>query len=129
MPARVPAVRQRDLLQGSRDQEISSRKAAPNPGARAEIVAHSQGGEPPSGRLDSTKALRVSNTQTRGVHMQPTTERTPGELAAEFARLNEPQMYSEQACVELAETIHRIRALKVQRNAVVLAHNYQRPEI
>ena len=61
--------------------------------------------------------------------MQPPTEKTPAQLAAEFAPLHEPRIYNEAACADLAETISRIRALKAHRNAVVLAHNYQRPEI
>ena len=61
--------------------------------------------------------------------MQPPTEKTQAQLAAEFAPLHEPRIYNEAACADLAETISRIRALKAHRNAVVLAHNYQRPEI
>jgi quinolinate synthase len=55
--------------------------------------------------------------------------RSADELLARFGALDQPETYSAEECGRIEALVAEIQELKEREDAIILAHNYQRPEI
>jgi len=55
--------------------------------------------------------------------------RSADELFTRFGALGQPETYTKDECDRIESLVAEIRRLKEREDAIILAHNYQRPEI
>ncbi len=61
--------------------------------------------------------------------MATATIKQASELYEQFKSLQRPEDYDQERCHEIRDLVEKIHALKEREDAILLAHNYQRPEI